>query len=124
MLLDVSTSRHGPIFDGRAQRLANEYVNRLERQLAAEGLSILREEMHAVFRHPTGYYESRCHVEDGRRITDSRVVYGPWLAGVGSRNFPVTRFKGYDHWIKTRRRLNERKQGIGERLLRRYTGRM
>lgn len=124
MRLDVSTSRSGPIFDGRARRAANEYVTRLERDLAEEGLNILREEMRAVFRNPTGYYESRCKVEDGRRITDSRVVYGPWLAGVGSRNFPVTRFKGYDHWIKTRHRLNARKQGIGERLLRRYTGRM
>ncbi len=124
MLLDVSTQSRGPIFDGRAQAVANAYVNRLERQLAEEGLNILREEMRAVFRHPTGYYESRCVVVDGRKIWDSRVVYGPWLAGVGSRNFPVTRFKGYDHWIKTRRRLNERKQGIGERLLRRYTGRM
>lgn len=124
MRLDVSTSRHGPMFDGRAQRAANAYVDRLERQLAREGLSILREEMHAVFRNPTGYYESRCEVVDGNKIWDSRVVYGPWLAGIGSRNFPVTRFKGYDHWIKTRHRLNERKRGIGERLLRQYTGRM
>jgi hypothetical protein len=124
MRLDVSTTSRGPLFDGRARRAANEYVNRLERQLAEEGLNILREEMHAAFRNPTGYYESRCVVEDGNTITDSRVVYGPWLAGVGSRNFPVTRFKGYDHWIKTRHQLNERKRGIGERLLRRYTGRM
>lgn len=124
MRLDVSTSTRGPMFDGRARRAANEYVNRLERQLAEEGLNILRGEMRAVFRNPTGYYESRCTVEDGRHITDSRVVYGPWLAGVGSRNFPITRFKGYDHWIKTRHQLNERKRGIGERLLRRYTGRM
>jgi hypothetical protein len=51
-------------------------------------------------------------------------VYGPWLAGIGSRNFPVTKFKGYDHWIVTRDKLNARKVGIGERLLRRYTGRM
>ena len=122
MRLDVST--RGPIFDGRARRVANEYVNRFERDLAEEGLNILREEMHAVFRNPTGYYESRCKVEDGNKITDSRVVYGPWLAGIGSRNFPVTKFKGYDHWTKTRARLNERKRGIGERLLRRYTGRM
>ena len=124
MLLDVSTSRSGPIFDGRAQALANAYVDRLERQLAEEGLNILKGEMRAVFKNPTGYYESRCVVVDGHKIWDSRVVYGPWLAGVGSRNFPVTRFKGYDHWIKTRHQLNERKQGIGERLLRRYTGRM
>lgn len=124
MLLDVSTSARGPMFDGRARALANAYVNRLERQLAEEGLNILRDEMHAVFRNPTGYYESRCTVVDGNKIWDSGVVYGPWLAGIGSRNFPVTRFKGYDHWIKTRHRLNERKVGISERLLRQYTGRM
>jgi hypothetical protein len=124
MLLDVSTQSRGPMFDGRALRAANEYVNRLENQLAEEGLNILRGEMHRVFRNPTGYYESRCQVMDGNKIWDSRVVYGPWLAGIGSRNFPVTRFKGYDHWTVTRDKLNERKRGIGERLLRRYTGRM
>lgn len=124
MLLDVSSQSRGPLFDGRARTLANAYVNRLERRLADDGLNILRDQMHRVFRNPTGYYESRCKVVDGNKIWDSRVVYGPWLAGIGSRNFPVTKFKGYDHWIVTRRILNERKQGIGERLLRQYTGRM
>lgn len=124
MLLDVSSRGSGPLFDGRARAAANAYVDHLERQLAEEGLNILRGEMHRVFRNPTGYYESRCRVEGGNKITDSRVVYGPWLAGVGSRNSPVTRFKGYDHWIRTRHQLNARKRGIGERLLRRYTGRM
>jgi len=124
MRLDVSTQTRGPLFDGRAARVANEYVNRLEHQLAEDGLNILRGEMHRVFRNPTGYYESRCKVIDGHVISDSRVVYGPWLAGVGSRNFPVTKFAGYDHWTVTREKLNARKVGIGERLLRRYTGRM
>lgn len=124
MRLDVSTQARGPLFDGRAMRVLNTYVDHLERRLADEGLQILRGEMHRVFRNPTGYYESRCKVVDGHIISDSRVVYGPWLAGIGSRNFPVTKFKGYDHWIRTRHELNRRKQGIGERLLRRYTGRM
>lgn len=124
MLLDVSTQARGPLFDGRARTLANAYVNRLERRLAEEGLDILRGEMRRVFRNSTGYYESRCTIVDGRKIWDSRVVYGPWLAGIGSRNFPVTKFKGYDHWIVTRDKLNARKIGIGERLLRQYTGRM
>ncbi|MFK0018195.1 hypothetical protein [Streptomyces sp. NPDC090798] len=124
MLLDVSTSSRGPLFDGRARAAANAYINRLERDLAEEGLNILRGEMHRVFRNPTGYYESRCKVIEGHKISDSRVVYGPWLAGIGSRNFPATKFRGYDHWTVTRDKLNARKQGIGERLLRRYTGRM
>lgn len=124
MRLDVSTDVRGPISDGRAVRVLNSYVNHLERRLADEGLEILRGEMHRVFRNPTGYYESRCKVVDGNTITDSRVVYGPWLAGIGSRNYPVTKFKGYDHWTITRDKLNARKVGVGERLLRRYTGRM
>jgi hypothetical protein len=124
MLLDVSSSSRGPLFDGRARAAANAYVNRLERDLAEEGLNILRGEMHRVFRNPTGYYESRCQVIEGHKISDSRVVYGLWLAGIGSRNFPATKFRGYDHWIVTRDKLNARKVGIGERLLRRYTGRM
>lgn len=28
-------------------------------------------------------------------VHDDMSVYGPWLEGQGSRNFPVTRFKGY-----------------------------
>lgn len=124
MYLNVSTRESGPMFDGRAQRVLNQYVDHLERRLAEDGLDILRGEMHRVFRNPTGYYESRCTVVDGNKIWDNRVIYGPWLAGIGSRNFPVTKFKGYDHWTVTRDKLNARKQGIGERLLRRYTGRM
>lgn len=124
MRLDVSTSSRGPLFDGRARAAANEYVNRLERQLAEEGRTILLEELDRVLKTQTPYYTTRIEVVDGNKIWDNRVVYGPWLAGIGSRNYPVTKFRGYDHWIVTRDRLNARKQGIGERLLRRYTGRM
>ncbi|MFD5631587.1 MULTISPECIES: hypothetical protein [Streptomycetaceae] len=124
MRLDVSTSSRGPLFDGRARTAANAYVNHLERNLAEEGRTILLEELDRVLKTQTPYYVTRIKVEDGNKITDSRVVYGPWLAGVGSRNYPVTKFRGYDHWYVTRDRLNARKQGIGERLLRRYTGRM
>lgn len=120
----IDVSSRGPIFDGRARALANAYVNRLERNLAEEGVTIVREELQKVLQHPTGYYESRITVERGTVITDGGVVYGPWLAGVGSRNFPVTRFQGYPHWIRARLRLRERKQGVAERLLRQYVGRM
>ncbi|MFE2970876.1 hypothetical protein ACFXKC_46205 [Streptomyces sp. NPDC059340] len=120
--IDVST--RGPLFDGRARRVANAYVNRLERKIAEEGVVIVREELGKVLQHPTGYYESRITVEREHIVTDGGVVYGPWLAGVGSRNFPATRFRGYPHWIRARLRLRERKQGIAERLLRQYVGRM
>lgn len=124
MRLDVSTSSRGPIFDGRAQRAANQFVDQYERNLAETGRTVLLEQLDRVLQTQTPYYTTRIEVVDGNKIWDSRVVYGPWLAGIGSRNYPVTKFKGYDHWTATRRILNERKRGIGERLLRRYTGRM
>ena len=124
MRLDVSTDVRGPLFDGRAQRIANQFVDRYERNLADEGRTILLEELDRVLKTQTPYYATRIEVVDGNKVWDNRVDYGPWLAGIGSRNYPNTKFKGYDHWIVARRRLNARKQGIGERLLRRYTGRM
>jgi hypothetical protein len=124
MRLDVSTSSRGPIFDGRAQRVANAFVNRYERNLAEEGRTILLEEMRPrpqdadpVLRDPHRGRRRQQDLGQPRRV---RAVAG----GHRQRNYPVTRFKGYDHWIKTRHRLNERKRGIGERLLRQYTGRM
>jgi hypothetical protein len=124
MRLDVSTSARGPMFDGRARIAANAYVDELEHRLAEDGRSILLDQLDRVLQTQTPYYATRIEVVDGNKIWDNRVIYGPWLAGIGSRNYPATKFKGYDHWIVTRRLLNERKRGIGERLLRRYTGRM
>lgn len=124
MLLDVSTQGRGPMFDGRALRALNSYVDHLERDLADTGRTILLDQLDRVLKTQTPYYATRIEVVDGRKIWDNRVIYGPWLAGIGSRNYPATKFKGYDHWIVTRDQLNARKVGIGERLLRRYTGRM
>jgi hypothetical protein len=124
MRLDVSTTGRGPMFDGRALGVLNRYVDHLEHQLAEDGRTILLDELNRVLKTQTPYYATRIEVIERNKIWDNRVVYGPWLAGIGSRNYPVTKFKGYDHWIVTRDKLNARKRGIGERLLRRYTGRM
>jgi hypothetical protein len=124
MRFNVSTRVDGPLVDGRARRALNAYVDHLERDLADTGRGILLDELDRVLKTQTPYYTTRIDVIDGTTIWDNRVVYGPWLAGVGSRNYPATKFKGYDHWPVTRDKLNARKRGIGERLLRRYTGRM
>lgn len=124
MLLDVSSRVDGPLVDGRAQRALNAYVDHLENNLAEDGRTILLDQLDRVLKTQTPYYATRIEVTEGHKIWDNRVIYGPWLAGIGSRNYPVTKFKGYDHWYVTRDRLNARKIGIGERLLRRYTGRM
>ena len=51
-------------------------------------------------------------------IHDSKVVYGPWLEGTGSRN-ATTRFKGYAAFRRARQELERIKTGIIQRRLRR-----
>lgn len=91
----ITTS--GPLFDGSADRIVKRNTREMDRTLGDEGVRRVHDRLHQVLRHPTGYYESRVVStlrSDGADVTDSRVVYGPWLEGVGSRN-QTTRFKGY-----------------------------
>ncbi|MGV9803926.1 hypothetical protein ACWDTP_38425, partial [Mycobacterium sp. NPDC003449] len=57
-------------------------------------------------------------------VNDGGVVYGPWLEGTGSRNAPVTRFRGYATFRRVKAMIDRRAPGIAQRLLRRYIGRM
>ena len=100
--MSIEIRAEGPLFDGRAQRAADRACEDARDDIAEYGEEIALREMGTFFRHPTGYYESRVITQvvsaDTARVHDQGVVYGPWLAGVGSRNAPVTRFAGYPHW--------------------------
>lgn len=97
MELDLSMELNGPLFDGRAEVALADYVEAVKKKLGQEGVQLVHHHLDVVLRNPTGnYYE---HIKDrafrnGRQIWDSKVIYGPWLEGTGSRN-DQTRFKGY-----------------------------
>ena len=57
------------------------------------------------------------------KITDSRVVYGPWLEGVGSRN-RTTRFKGYRVWRNTREWLRTLARNVAKDVAHSFVQRM
>ena len=75
----------------------------------------VRQELDVVLQNPTGFYRSQ--ISSATRfnqvathdvvVHDSGVIYGPWLAGTGSRNAPVTRFRGYTHWRKAAQRMEK-----------------
>lgn len=93
-----SVHTHGPVVDGRAPGIVDRWARYVEDRLAQRAVDQIHARLAQVIRHPTGYYESHIRstrVSSGRRVDDDRVVYGPWLEGVGSRNSPVTRFPGY-----------------------------
>jgi hypothetical protein len=123
----IHADERGPMFDGRARRAAAEYVDRLNYRLATEAEDMVRARLRRVLKNPTGYYESRISVQragSGYEVNDGNVIYGPWLEGTGSRNYPETRFKGYGTFRHVKRQIEQRSPGIAERLLRRYTSRM
>jgi hypothetical protein len=92
------TTTSGPLFDGRAESAASRYVVSMQEDVAQHGVDLVRLRLPAVLRADTGRYEARIHTErqdDDVIVTDTPVIYGPWLEGDGSRDAPKTRFKGY-----------------------------
>lgn len=50
--------------------------------------------------------------DDATVYTD--IIYGYWLEGIGSRNFPKTRFRGYRMWRETTQFIQANVQEISE----------
>ncbi len=56
-------------------------------------------------------------------VDDGNMIYGPWLAGTGSRN-KRSRFKGYAHWRRARQLLERRVPEVARKLMPRVLGRL
>lgn len=122
MSIDISVS--GPLFDGRAARAIEEFTQAARDDIAEFGEEIALARMGTYFRNPTGYYESQVKTtlvtSDTALVHDDGVVYGPWLAGVGTRNRPRPGFPGYTHWREAKQLVEARGRQIAERTLQRY----
>jgi len=97
-------------------------INDIKEGVADYGVFLVLMRLGSVLREPTGYYESRIRKERQQLdwfITDSGVVYGPWLEGTGSRN-EISRFKGYRTFQITRRELDQRKVQIAQPYVERF----
>jgi hypothetical protein len=124
--IHVDVDRSGPLFDGRADRAARDYVDAVQLEVGKQGLAEVHTILDASIRHPTPYYETQLVVERAAPdvvVHDRGIVYGPWLEGVGSRN-KTTRFKGYFAFRRARHRLEQLVPAIAERVLQRFLRRM
>lgn len=117
----------GPLFDGKAEAIATTMGAAISTAVAEAGVPIVQIELDRVLQHPTGYYRSHIAVTSkaptSATISDGGVIYGPWLAGVGSRN-ATTRFKGYQHWRRATARLKVTAKEIANRVVAEYTKEM
>lgn len=119
------------MFDGRADRAAQDATEAMVGEVSREGQNRLVGSMALTFRHPTPYYWTQVWTD---RVTptlavvnDARsgkpMIYGPWLEGTGSRN-KTSRFKGYRIWRTIRGVLEGETPGICQRILTGFLPRM
>jgi hypothetical protein len=123
MLFDARMTKRGPLFDGKTAAALAAYSDEISLRIAEEGERMVRDRLHQVLQHPTGYYESRISVDragTGYRVSDGGVVYGPWLEGTGSRNYPATSFRGYQTFRRVKPLVDRRAREIAVQLLARY----
>lgn len=74
--------------------------------VTGHGVTVVRGQFE-VFKHPTGHYESQTVADVTHTpfaVTDSGVIYGPWLEGESARN-RSTRFKGYHSFRKATQKI-------------------
>ncbi len=122
----VHVELKGAVVEGRSQPVIKEMTQLALDEVADYAEHEVRMELISVLRHPTGYYESQITKE--RRapgvisVNDSGVIYGPWLEGIGSRNFPATSFKGYATFRRVRNRIAQKAEAIGEAAVAREMG--
>lgn len=125
--MSVSVDKRGPLFDGRLEKAIADAANTSEKRIATLGASMVRSRLQRVLKTQTPYYRLRVVPQPSLpdwKITDQGVIYGPWLEGTGSRNFPVTRFRGYHTFRIVSRELQDRATVLADGVVVEYLGRL
>ena len=113
----------GPVLEGRAPEIVETMLVSAISEVADYAKFEVLMQLNEVLQHPTGHYESQITDQTIQptlhRIHDNGVIYGPWLEGVGSRNYPATRFKGYHTFRIVKNRMQQKARAIVEAHLER-----
>jgi hypothetical protein len=118
--LNVTEKVKGPIFSEiETSAIINRYIEDAEVTIADHGVNMVKAQLDLSLKTQTPYYKT--HIVTDRSVgdisvTDSGVIYGPWLEGVGSRN-ATTRFKGYHTFRIVGQQLDSMAVRIAEDVL-------
>lgn len=124
---DARASASGPVFDRRGPmymtRAADDGSKEVAHYVQRQVIGFLESRMQA----PTGRYVSTIEVvREGRgwKVDGEGTVYGRWLEGTGSMNFPATRFKGYRAFRTVTQRVRTRVAGVAWPAIRPWVRRL
>ena len=116
----------GPFFERRTQAMA-QITAQVEEDVAQAGYTLVQSNLMAFIRQPTPYYWTRTIVRNnpagpGKSVFDNWVIYGPWLEGNGSRNFPKPRFRGYASYRRSAQMLERLSGPIADKAIAKKIG--
>jgi len=114
----------GGLFDGGWEAGMSELVVDLVGAVGDSALDMWKANLDANIRVNRQRYTSTLNVDRVRDevalVNDGTSVYGPWLEGQGSRNFPVTRFKGYDSAREAAEKVGAQADEVGAPVVARF----
>jgi len=123
----MSITMRGPLFDGRALVELKLAQQEIAAEIAKRAEQLVDTELSSRLQNPTGHYQSQIKTEvkpSGEAlVSDSKVVYGPWLEGTSSRN-QTTRFKGYASFRKSRQKLEREAKRIADKVVAKHVRKM
>jgi len=127
--MDVTVKVHlsGPIFDGRALKAVDDYLEAAIWEVGEQGEREVQQELAANLRHPTGRYQGHIKVErhpPGVIVHDQDLPYSFWLEGVPERRDRRHMFPGYHSFEHAGAALERVAGPIAERVLPPYLARM
>jgi hypothetical protein len=132
-MIELSVSLHGPVAEGYGDQIVDDYVEDLVWEVGAQGLAVVNTVLNSSIQNPTPYYETMTTLNWGVYagaganviVHDRGIIYGPWLEGIGSRNFPKTSFRGYHAFEKGAIALNDGQAlRVAHSVLPRYMARL
>lgn len=112
---NVTVELRGPFFKKSLPGEVDKMMRGAIAEIVNEGERDVAKQLYPGHGLITGHYRRSIHgdVLSSRNgvIHDSKVIYGPWLEGVSSRN-RSTRFKGYSMFRNAFQRLQRKAPGI------------
>jgi hypothetical protein len=117
----------GPFFDSRNKEIRSDMELEVLRRVGGQALADVHQILNVVIRHPTPYYETQIELKvkaPEAIVDDNKVIYGPWLEGVGSRNSPKTRFPGYHSFRRATQQVEREVPNIVRPIVDRAVGRL
>lgn len=115
----------GPIFeDAKRRAIMRQLEDNIRKSITEFAFKNVNRILAQKIKNPTPIYQTHIIIDNRRRnpwrVTDQgKVVYNHWLEGTGSRNYPVTRFKGYHAFQRAREITMRRASKLAETQVRR-----